>query len=496
MGMRITNGILINNSLSNINNNKTTMDRLNTQLTSEKKIQRASDDPIIAIRALRFRSTLSEIDQYLKKNIPDATSWLETTDEAMSNIVGIIGDITTYCNQAVNGYYDTTDKNTIVETLKAYRDQIYCDANTDCAGRTIFTGYKTDGTLTFKEDNESKFKITQKFNADNLDIIYKVNNGLDVSGINDATIGGTNISGYKLPEQVKVYRLRLGYDALEDGAVLKLNDGTQITTVDKTSKDAGAYSPGADEAYFLADTGEIILGKNVYDKLYAADKNGDGVAFSVTYEKHKFSKGELDPSQYFDCVDMTETDPDKWITYTSRDQNIDYEINFNQTLSINIQGKKVYNQDMTRDIDDIINTVNFALNTENKKSKIENLYNNAVDGSTEKKKYKELLDLCERELDFAKDNMKKAFSTGLGKYTKHQDTVSLARSEVGARLKRLELNESRLESQEKTVENLKSINEDVNLTEVAIELKEARSIYDASLAAASNVVRKKLLDFL
>ena len=50
--MRITNGILINNSLNNINNNKTNMDTLNTQLASEKKIQRPSDDPIIAIRAV------------------------------------------------------------------------------------------------------------------------------------------------------------------------------------------------------------------------------------------------------------------------------------------------------------------------------------------------------------------------------------------------------------------------------------------------------------
>ena len=496
MGMRITNGMLINNSLTNINNNKTTMDRLNTQLTSEKKIQRASDNPIIAIRALRFRATLSEIDQYLKKNIPDATSWLETTDEAMSNIVGIIGDITTYCNQAVNGYYDTTDKNTIVETLKAYRDQIYCDANTDCAGRTIFTGYKTDGTLTFKENNNKKYQITQKFNVDNLDIIYKVSNGIDVSDVNDATIAGKNISDYKLPEQSKAYRLRLGYDGLSDGVSLTLNDGTVISTVSKTSKDADSYTPNDNSAYFLSDTGEIILGKNVYDKLYAADENADGVSFTVTYNKEGFSKGELDPTQYFDCVDMTDADPDKWVTYTCRDQDINYEINFNQTLNINIQGKEVYNQDMTRDIDDIINAVNFAMNTENKKSKIENLYNNATEGSTEKKKYKELLDLCERELDFAKDNMKKAFTTGLDKYTKHQDSVSLARSEVGARLKRLELNESRLESQEKTVENLKSVNEDVNLTEVAIELKEASSIYDASLAAASKVVQKKLLDFL
>ena len=59
--MRITNGMLVNNTLTNINRNKTKMDTLNSQLTTEKKIQRPSEDPIVAIRALRFRSTLSEI---------------------------------------------------------------------------------------------------------------------------------------------------------------------------------------------------------------------------------------------------------------------------------------------------------------------------------------------------------------------------------------------------------------------------------------------------
>lgn len=157
--MRITNGILINNSLNNINNNKTNMDTLNTQLASEKKIQRPSDDPIIAIRALRFRSTLSEINQYLSKNIPDAESWMTETERALENTVKVLSDITEYCNQAVNGYYDTTNKNTIVSQLKAYRDQIYSDANADCAGRTIFTGYKTDGTLTFTSDNEKSMRL-------------------------------------------------------------------------------------------------------------------------------------------------------------------------------------------------------------------------------------------------------------------------------------------------------------------------------------------------
>ena len=124
------------------------------------------------------------------------------------------------------------------------------------------------------------------------------------------------------------------------------------------------------------------------------------------------------------------------------------------------------------------------------------IYDSTAEGSTEREKAQKLLDICDRELDFANDIMEQAFEHGITAFQKHQDTVSLARADVGARQKRLELCESRLSSQKITVKKLKSSNEDVNVTNVAVELKEASSIYDASLSAAAKVVQKKLLDFL
>ena len=53
--------------------NKVAYDKYLQQYTTQKKIQRPSDDPTIAVRALKYRTTISEIDQYLK-NIEDATS--------------------------------------------------------------------------------------------------------------------------------------------------------------------------------------------------------------------------------------------------------------------------------------------------------------------------------------------------------------------------------------------------------------------------------------
>ena len=61
--MRVTNSMISKNSMNNMNNNKINVDKLNNQMSSKKKISRPSEDPVIAIRALRLRSNLSELNQ-------------------------------------------------------------------------------------------------------------------------------------------------------------------------------------------------------------------------------------------------------------------------------------------------------------------------------------------------------------------------------------------------------------------------------------------------
>ena len=56
--MRITNNMMMNNTTKNINGNKVNVNALNLQMSSQKKIQRPSENPVIAIRSLRLRSTV------------------------------------------------------------------------------------------------------------------------------------------------------------------------------------------------------------------------------------------------------------------------------------------------------------------------------------------------------------------------------------------------------------------------------------------------------
>ena len=88
--MRITNRIMQNNSLFNINGNKVNEDRLSTELATGKSITRPSDDPVVAIRALRLRTNVSTVTQYYKKNAPDADLWLTTTEEALGTLNSVL----------------------------------------------------------------------------------------------------------------------------------------------------------------------------------------------------------------------------------------------------------------------------------------------------------------------------------------------------------------------------------------------------------------------
>ena len=73
--MRITNNMIMGNTKTNINATKLLVDKYNTQMTTQKKISKASEDPVIAIRSMRMATTLSHRGQYVDNNIPDAQSW-------------------------------------------------------------------------------------------------------------------------------------------------------------------------------------------------------------------------------------------------------------------------------------------------------------------------------------------------------------------------------------------------------------------------------------
>ena len=65
--MRVTNMMMNTGMLNNIMSNKSDMSKKFDQYTTGQKIQKPSEDPVIAIRSLKYRANLTQIGQYLEK---------------------------------------------------------------------------------------------------------------------------------------------------------------------------------------------------------------------------------------------------------------------------------------------------------------------------------------------------------------------------------------------------------------------------------------------
>ncbi len=496
--MRITNKMMTNNMMSNINRNKLSMNTLEQQYSTGKKIQKPSEDPIIAVRALKLRTNLSELEQYYGRNIPDAKSWMDVTESALTTVNGILSSINTYCVQGSSDTLTANDRSAIVENLEQMKQQIYQEGNTNYAGRYVFTGYKTDSSLIFTEDTPNlTYSITENFTGDQIQIVNK-------------TIGGYVLADFdsgetfdEAPQYKQSYRLQLSYDGLSTAAPsgigysIKNSTGEVLVqpslpiTRSCSMEDADAYTPNGSEINYIYDTGEIILGKDIYETLRTA------VNINTTYTKTGFSNGDLKPEHYFNCT-MTdslkpEQDP---ITFTKEDQKIQYEVNFNQKLTINTEGSDAFSHQIGRSINDIMNAVNEVIAVENIITEVENRLKDTGLSENDKLRYNKMKEQLDTELELKKENMQQAFSRCITVSSAEQNRVNVAVADLGSRYVRLELTEDRLSSQKVDFEELLSTNEDADIAETIIKFSSAETIYNASLSAAAKIVQNTLLDFL
>lgn len=214
MAMRITTKMMQNTSLRNLNTNKAREQQLTTQMATGKKIARPSDDPVVAIRALRLNSSLDKIDQYYEKNTADAENWLDLTASAISTVNDILAnDIRKNINQAGNSELEYKDRQAIIENLTNAVREIYSIGNADSAGRSLFTGYRTDMPLTFKEDKSETYTITQQLTNLDIDKTTFVETGA-LRDINEGNFSTISYSAYDVKTN-DVYRIRLGYSDID-----------------------------------------------------------------------------------------------------------------------------------------------------------------------------------------------------------------------------------------------------------------------------------------
>ena len=526
--MRITNKMMQTNALNNLNTNKILKDKLNSQMLAESKIVRPSDDPVVAIRALRLRTDLSMVTQYHEKNIPDAKSWLELTEKAIDGTVDIITEMKNLYSQGVQDYNEPENRKNILDNLKSLRDAVYISGDSDYAGRQLFTGYRTDKRLSFPDKiDDMPYTITEQLDKTVMDSVTYVEKG----DLNNST--GNTLQGDV--SMVEVPRIRLSYANLDEGVTPRLMvpqyddaaktiptldaDGNQvfsdmkiagavvpIATVNRDDNPSPYLGIPAGEARYVVETGEILLGADVKKAIDDMPKNEE---LRVEYGKKEWEMGALRPEHYFACTSnkgaTNELKYNPGYLLTSVEERNDtrqyimYDVGFNQDIRVNTMANECYTHAVGRDVDEMISYLDELINITGQLDELREKKSSGYYTDTTTPSLAEIearYEATEKACTYVSNKVGEAFQLGLDTMQGHLDKSSLALTNVGNRSATLDLIENRLETQKTSFTELKENNEGVDTTEILIKIESAEVAYEAALIATGKIVKNSLMNFI
>ncbi|MBS4204955.1 flagellar hook-associated protein FlgL [Lederbergia citrea] len=140
--MRVTNGMISSSVMFNINQSYSRLDKLFEQAQTQKKISRPSDDPVIAMKGMFYRTNVIEVEQF-KRNFSEARNWVETTDSAIGEASKVMERIRELTVQASNETYDEGQLQAVAEEIGQLKEHIKSIANARVGDKYIFNGTDT-----------------------------------------------------------------------------------------------------------------------------------------------------------------------------------------------------------------------------------------------------------------------------------------------------------------------------------------------------------------
>jgi len=143
MPSRVTQSMLNTQMLRNVNNNLMRMEKLQDQLSTGRRINKPSDDPVGISFSLRYRSELEANDQYIK-NVDSAVSWLEYTDTLLGQAGSVMQRARELAVQGANKTNPQDAMNSIASEIDQLKEQMLTIANSSFNGKYVFNGELTD----------------------------------------------------------------------------------------------------------------------------------------------------------------------------------------------------------------------------------------------------------------------------------------------------------------------------------------------------------------
>lgn len=141
--MRITNTMVVDKFLSNMNRNMATMNKYTQQLATERKVTRLSDDPVGVLNSFNARQNVIGVNRYLD-NLISARQFVEQNDSALQELSSIITEIRSNLVDATTNLKNPGDMSNIAKVVREYKDHIMeAIGNASIGGKYVFAGFNS-----------------------------------------------------------------------------------------------------------------------------------------------------------------------------------------------------------------------------------------------------------------------------------------------------------------------------------------------------------------
>ncbi len=141
--MRITHKAIFEISSYQLGANLENLSNANEVITTGKRINKISDDPVGIAQVLDLKTGISNLEQ-LERNITTGTSWLTAGETALSSVSDLLVEAKTIAEQLANGTYDATQRAVAAGRISGILRQTVQFSNTIVNGQYIFAGTKTN----------------------------------------------------------------------------------------------------------------------------------------------------------------------------------------------------------------------------------------------------------------------------------------------------------------------------------------------------------------
>lgn len=394
----------------------------------------------------------------------------------------------------------------------------FTDVNTDAAhgtdkGASISTtSYSIFMNQNVINNGEMEITVTGKDGKENTYTLGP--NGtitLDKTEISMDAKGKITITETGNPPQTTTLQTKTETDAAGNKTYTfadRMETSLTITSFSKTASDdayASVYGDAnANNITYVAESGELLLGKNVQNKLAALSINNE---IRISYDKSEWKTDDLDPVHYFYTERYTDTrDADDPLIYNEEKltapkgnvakQIIEYDIGSNQTIRVNTTADEIYTHNMGRDVGEVKALLEEYDSLEKAYDTVNSLIQSGKYEGTDLDTLNKQLDALDKARALSKATLQERCEGLQTIFKGYTNQATLTRTDVGSRESRLKLIQNRLSAQQTNFQELVSDNEDADVTELAIQLKSVELTYEAALSSISYVMKTSLLNFI